>query len=477
MQTWAHLMDALSPEQVDWILQNGSEERLSSGTTLVEEDGEVTAIYFLIEGLLHARTKALGSQALAVLGPGEVVGEISFVDGQRASASVVAQEDSLVLVLPREVLEPALLADEALAANFYRELARIACRRLRATAAQLGSATATIDEGPVRQEVEVAVERFKRSLIEAEQAAEMAGEMPEPAERKVRREFLAFTELLNDQIGELLDPPSALNLQIGRTVQRELLPFVLHSQLGERLYRKPRGYGGDFSTLELIYKNEPAGQGPLGRLIDACLLETPAIAAMRNRRPRLAAEIRKSLDENGGRTLRVLSIACGPASELLDAYDGLGEKERLRSTLVDVDFQALLHVSERVNRRGLKDLVQMTVKNLVYLALGRTDLDMGEQDLVYSTGLIDYFNDSMVVRILDHIHSILRPGGRVLLGNFHPSNPSKALFDHVLEWSLVHRTGEDVNRLFEESRFGRPAQSVAYDSDQIYLLAECFKEG
>lgn len=476
MQTWAHLMDALSPEQVDWILQNGNEERVPSGTTLVEEDGEVTAIYFLIEGLLHARTKALGSQALAVLGPGEVVGEISFVDGQRASASVVAQEDSLVLVLPRAVLEPALLADEGLAANFYRELARIACRRLRATAAQLGSATAAIDEGPVRQEVEVAVERFKRSLIEAEQAAEMAGEMPETAQRKVRREFLAFTELLNEQIGELLDPPSALNLQIGRTVQRELLPFVLQSQLGERLYRKPRGYGGDFSTLELIYKNQPVGEGALGRLIDACLLETPAIEAMRNRRPRLAAEIKKSLDEERSRPLRVLSIACGPASELLDVYDSLEEKARLRSTLVDVDFQALLHVSERVNRRGLRDLVQMTVKNLVYLALGRTDLDMGEQDLVYSTGLIDYFNDSMVVRILDHIHSILRPGGRVLVGNFHPSNPSKALFDHVLEWSLVHRTGEDVNRLFEESRFGRAAQHVADDGDPLYLLAECYKE-
>jgi len=260
-------------------------------------------------------------------------------------------------------------------------------------------------------------------------------------------------------------------------VQRELLPYVLDSQLGERLYRKPRGYAGDFSTLEVIYGNQPEGKGLLGRVVDACLLETPAIAAMRERRPRLVAEIRKGLDEAGDRPLRVLSIACGPASELLDVYDGLEEKERLRSSLVDVDFQALLHVSDRVNRRGLKDLVRMTVKNLVYLALGRTDLETDEQDLVYSTGLIDYFNDSMVVRILDHVHSILRPGGRVVVGNFHPSNPSKALFDHVLEWSLVHRTGEDLNRLFEASRFARPAERITYDGEQVYLLAECRKEG
>ena len=478
-QIWAELMDALEASEVDWILANGNEERIGAETLLVEEDGEVEAIYFVIEGLFHAKTRAMGGQVLAVLGPGEIVGEISFVDRQRASASVVAAEDSLILRLPRSVLEPELAANVAFAANFYRALAGIACGRLRATASRLGTNLSASDEEDlsVQHEVEASVERFRRTLIDADKAASMAGgEVPEAVSLKVRNEFHAFSNRLNDSIGELLDPPSSLNQQIGRGVQREMLPYVSKSHLGERLYSKPRGYGGDFSALELVYRNEPHGEGALGSLLDRCLLEAPAIRAMRERRSKLAEEIRKTVNATAG-TARVMSVACGPATEVLDVFESLDDVRRLESTLIDVDFQALLHISETVQSRGLKDQVQMTVKNLVYLALGRTDLESPPQDLVYSIGLIDYFNDSMVVRVIDHVHSVLKPGGRVLLGNFHPRNPSKALLDHIFEWPLIHRTGEDMNRLFESSKFGRPANAITFEEQEIYLFAECVKEG
>ncbi len=480
-QIWADLMDALSQSEIDWILENGREERISSGTPLLEEDGEVEAIYFVIEGLLHARTRALGTQALAVLGPGQIVGEISFIDRQRASASVVAAEDSLVLVLPRDVLDAELKADTQFAADFYRALAAIACRRLRATAGRLGSMSlAPSDDVELSkdQEVEAGVERFKRTLIDAEQAAAMAeGDMPEAVALKVRHEFKSFSRMLNDSIGELLDPPSAISQQIGRRVQAEVLPFMTKTRLGNRLYSKPRGYGGDFSSLELIYDNEPDGTGALGPLLDRCLLETPAITALRNRRAILAEEIGKTLAEAGDSAARVMSIACGPATEIFDVFEGLEDPGRLESTLIDVDFQALLHISDRAQDRGLEDQVQTTVKNLVYLALGRAVLDAPEQNLVYSIGLIDYFNDNMVVRVIDHIYSVLRPGGRVLLGNFHPRNPDKALFDHVLEWTLFHRTEEDMHRLFHRSKFGQTATATRFEDERIYLFAECIKDG
>lgn len=480
MQVWAHLMDALSPEQVDWILNNGREERIANGVALVEEDSDLDAVYFLIEGLLQARTRALGSQVLATLGPGEVVGEMSFVDRQRASASVVAAEDSLVLVLDRDTLEKALAADATFAASFYRELAAIACRRLRATASRLGSATGATfgTDEPKQQAIDIAVERLKRTLIEAEQAAGLADEvLPEAVAVKMRAEVAGFATSLNEAIGELLDPPSAMNQQLGRAVQKELLPYIRLSELGERLYSKPRGYGGDYSTLELIYQNQPSGTGVLGPAIDQALLGLPAIQALRNRRQLLAQEIRKTLDSHEtGPAARVMSVACGPATEIFDVFAQLDDKSSLESTLIDVDFQALLHISERVHQQGLQGQVQMTVKNLVYLALGRTELETPEQDMVYSLGLIDYFNDSMAVRIIDHIHSTLRLGGRMLLGNFHPANPTKAFLDHILEWNLFHRTGEDMDRLFERSKFGRPATWVAYEDQKIYLLAECVKE-
>lgn len=483
-QIWADLMDALDPAQVDWILENGHERRITSGDALVEEDGEVDAIYFLIEGLLHAKTRALGGQVLAVLGPGEVVGEISFVDHRRASASVVAAEDGLVLALPRAVLEAQLTADDAFAARFYRALAAIACRRLRATGSRLGSlarkATGTGggEESALRQDVDVAVERLRRTLMDADTAAAMAdGTVPEAVALRVERELRSFERTLNDAIGEVLDPPSPINQHLGLRVQNELLPYVSKTRLGERLYSKPRGHGGDFSALELVYANEPSGSGPLGPLLDRCLLELAAMRALRGRREIVAEEIRKTVDAAGGEAARVMSVACGPATEIFDVFEALDDPRRLESTLIDVDFQALLHISERAFDRGLKDQVQSTVKNLAYLALGRGELEAPEQDLVYSLGLIDYFNDNMVLRVIDHVHGVLRPGGRVLLGSFHPRNPSKAFLDHVLEWPLIHRGASELSRLYERSKFGRPATSIRFEEQEIYFVAECVKAG
>ena len=71
---------------------------------------------------------------------------------------------------------------------------------------------------------------------------------------------------------------------------------------------------------------------------------------------------------------------------------------------------------------------------------------------MYSIGLIDYFDDKMVTRFLSYAHSRLRAGGELIVGNFHPRNPDKALMDHVLDWRLIHRTEEDMDRLSRHRR-------------------------
>jgi hypothetical protein len=63
----------------------------------------------------------------------------------------------------------------------------------------------------------------------------------------------------------------------------------------------------------------------------------------------------------------------------------------------------------------------------------------------------------------------------VILGNFHSSNTTRAFMDYVLEWRLVHRTEDDMDRLFEGSKFGRPWR-VFYESQGVNLFAEGVRE-
>jgi hypothetical protein len=84
-----------------------------------------------------------------------------------------------------------------------------------------------------------------------------------------------------------------------------------------------------------------------------------------------------------------------------------------------------------------------------------------------SSGLGCGLADRFAATCVDH----LRPGGRVILGNFHPDNPTKAMMDHVLDWKLIHRSEDDMNRLFRSSKFGRPCDEIRFEEQRINLFA------
>jgi SAM-dependent methyltransferase len=187
-------------------------------------------------------------------------------------------------------------------------------------------------------------------------------------------------------------------------------------------------------------------------------------------------EILRTIEENGECPALVTSLACGPAEEVFDVYRALDNPERLRCNLVDFDLQALAFVAERRDRARLQRQINLVNENLIYLALGRAKTPIRDQDLVYTVGLFDYFKDNLVIKLLNLVHNLLRPGGRVIVGNFHPRNRHKAFMDHVLEWQLIHRTEADMDRLFEHSAFGRRCTDVRFENQGINLFAECVKD-
>jgi hypothetical protein len=103
-------------------------------------------------------------------------------------------------------------------------------------------------------------------------------------------------------------------------------------------------------------------------------------------------------------------------------------------------------------------------------------LDLKDQHLVYSLGLIDYFADQFVIALLNWIHGCLASRGKVILGNFHSQNPDRAFMDLVVDWKLIHRSEEDMHRLFQASKFARSCTEIRYEQEGINLFACCTKE-
>jgi hypothetical protein len=282
--------------------------------------------------------------------------------------------------------------------------------------------------------------------------------------------------LLNDEIGELVNESPSIKEEMGARVQREFLPYLLQTRSGERMYSKPRGYAGDYLTIEWVYRNRPEGTGRLGPLLDSAILDLPAARAVRNRRGLLSKEILDTLSKSETRPVRVTSLASGPAREIFDVLDRLDDPKQLQSTLIDIDLQALAHVSDMLEKRTLKRHMNLLHGNLVYLATGKQSFDISNQDLVYSIGLIDYFEDQFVVLLLNYVFGLLKPGGKAILGNVHVNDPCGAFIHYVLDWKIIRRTEEDMNRLFSASRFGRPCTAIRFEEAGINMFAECIKE-
>ncbi len=482
MREALQLLGELTQEDLDWLFSVGHEQQVITNAQIIVEGKFPDALYFVLQGLLGIRSEAVGDSTLTHLGPGEILGEMSLLESKPASASVMAIENSLLLVLPVEVLQRKLNDDPQLAARFYHALGRIVSGRLRDSMGMLGQMLrdrSVVEELASSQEDEICVpiEQLKALIQRADKAAlKQEGHIPGQLVEEIQSGLLSFAELMNDTIGDAAPAHESVKVEIGRRIKRELLPYLLLTRTAERAYAKPRGYAGDFATIDQIYRNEPVGSGRVGPLLDQAFLNLPACEAVRNRRHLLAEQIGLALAERGDQSpARIASLACGPAAEVFDVYQQLPDPSMLITTLVDIDFQALAFVDDRISASGLRKQMRLVNGNLVYLATGRSTLDLQPQDLIYSIGLIDYFNDRFVVTLLNYVHSQLRPGGKVILGNFHPRNSTKAFMDHVLDWRLIHRTEDDLNRLFRASAFRSSCSNVRFEEQGINLFAECIR--
>jgi CRP/FNR family cyclic AMP-dependent transcriptional regulator len=132
--------------------------RAGSNLAMAEQPGDV--IYVVLEGTLKIFTQRLdGTEViLAILGPGDTVGEMSLVDSAGRSANVVTLEKSTLLWMDRATFADYLNATPTIAIN----LVNILSKRLRLANEQIQS-LATLDVyGRVARQLLAFAEQYGR---------------------------------------------------------------------------------------------------------------------------------------------------------------------------------------------------------------------------------------------------------------------------------------------------------------------------
>ncbi len=472
-----NLLQELPEYVLQWLVQKGKDRHVPEGHILLQAGERCDALFIVLDGLFDSASSEL-EQEVEKIAPGFTIGEIPFFTDGIADTTVRAAEPSRVLEISRSLLVPKLEHDHIYAADLYKAVLGSLAERIRhlsskylsllrtdIAAASTGThVRATLDE----------IDRFKSLIVRIDKESLKAGSVTEESASLFMDHATSMMHALHRTLGTASVLTDAEKERLGAKLQNDMLPYLLTTDTAERFYSKPRGYAGDYLAIHGIYQNTPSGASRLGPLIDRMFLEMPPSVAVRNRRRLLAKEIVRTANQFT-RPAQVMCLASGPATEVFDAFSELSEKSKLKVTLLDIDLQALAFVDELRGRSKLASQIELINENLIALFLGRGKVTLPPQDLIYSIGLNDYLNDKLVGKLLQFVYEHLNPGGRIILGNFHPDNPAKEFMDHVLEWNLIHRTEEDMNRLFLASPFRSPCSRITYEELGIDLFAECVR--
>ncbi len=129
------LLSALSDEDLEKLARYSQVQSVDSGTVIFNKNDAGDSMMVIIEGKVMIGSTSIAGKELVlnIIGEGEVLGEIAFVDGEARTADARALEATTYLVLERRYFQPLLDGQPKLAA----QLLGVLCQRLRNTTDQM----------------------------------------------------------------------------------------------------------------------------------------------------------------------------------------------------------------------------------------------------------------------------------------------------------------------------------------------------
>lgn len=129
------IFDGLSSDAFRMLAQIAIEHEHASGSVIFRQGDAGDRLYLILQGRVRVgRTvPGMGEEAIAVLNPGDVFGEMALLDEAPRSADIVAHEQCLLLSLSRTSFEDLLFLHKDLAYEILWNVVRTLIRRLRET--------------------------------------------------------------------------------------------------------------------------------------------------------------------------------------------------------------------------------------------------------------------------------------------------------------------------------------------------------
>jgi alpha-beta hydrolase superfamily lysophospholipase len=220
------------------------------------------------------------------------------------------------------------------------------------------------------------------------------------------------------------------------------------------------------STLDYVYRNQPAGLGALGRKIDKAYLESIGWRGIRQRKVNLEELLRLAMERlaQRGVAVRIVDIAAGHGRYVLEAIEGATAKPE----------SVLLRDYSDINVAAGRALIEAKRLGAVARfekgdAFDRDSLAAidPKPTLGIVSGLYELFADNaMVARSLAGLAAAIAPGG-CLVYTGQPWHPQLELIARALTshrqgqaWIMRRRTQAEIDQLVAAAGFRKLAQRI-----------------
>jgi extracellular factor (EF) 3-hydroxypalmitic acid methyl ester biosynthesis protein len=214
---------------------------------------------------------------------------------------------------------------------------------------------------------------------------------------------------------------------------------VAQSPLVRRLQTWPRGYQGDFETIDaIVSRRNRLPPGTFAHAAEQWALDCAPCEQHRNKVAAQAAIIERTLAVQPA--ARILSVASGPNCDVRRMAATITRSEALL-VLNDSDPDAIAfsrgQFSQTLNARCA--WVQGNVFNRV-----RQIEEQGPYDLIVVGGLCDYLTDRQCSWLLNQLTRMMAPASRLFFTNIADGNPYRICMEHVTAWRLIERSAASL---------------------------------
>lgn len=234
-----------------------------------------------------------------------------------------------------------------------------------------------------------------------------------------------------------------------------------------RARAKPMGYAGDFLLIDWMYEKRLAPSGK-ALLWDQFYHRQEAARAVRSRK-RFFTGLVLERARKTPRPISVLDVACGSCRDVAEAISLARQSGTPVPSFrcIDLEAAALEH-GRRLLPDDSRDSVEFLRANVLTASLD------GAFDLAWCAGLFDYLSDRLAARLLRRMWVSLGPGGSLVVGNFHPDNPTRLYMEWCVDWRLIHRSERALLRLARAAGINEGSARVVRDPGGAvaYLVAD-----